>query len=373
MAEKSHIVLVVDDDEVYREDIHRLIDDVFEVIDATTGHEAIDRIGSHEVHCVLLDYRLPDLDGLQVLPKLVEAQIPVVMMTAQGNEQVAVNALKQGAYDYIVKNTLTEDSLRSAIEKAINHAVLERKVREQQKDLEMFASIASHDLRAPLRNITSLVTFIKEDMEASRTEKVLDYCQRSLNAANRMNQLIERLLEYARIGRSNRSFEKVDLNRVATEVASSLESTVKDLTAEVEVGNLPEVLGDNIALSQLIQNLVANGLKFHNGHATPRVRISAKQIADGWEISVEDNGIGIDPKHVDTIFQPFRRLHGQSEYEGSGLGLATCKKVVDQHRGQIRVESEPGKGTTFFFTLPKNSPPENIADESPSTDAAEAA
>ncbi len=352
MTDKRHIVLIVEDDEVHREDVHRLIGDAFTVIDAATGREALGRVGSQEVHCVLLDYQLPDFDGLQVLPKLVEAQIPVVMMTAQGNERTAVRALKQGACDYLVKNALTDVSLKGAIEKAINHALLERKVREQQQDLEMFASIASHDLRAPLRTIKALVSFIKEDTIASRTDKVLDYCQRSINAANRMNQLIDRLLEYARVGRNHQSFEKVGLKEVTTEVVSSLESMIKDLAAEVEIGDLPEVFGDPIALGQLIQNLVANGLKFQSGHTPPRVRIAAKQLTDGWEISVEDNGIGIDPQYIETIFEPFKRLHRHSEYEGSGLGLATCKKIVGQHRGQIRVESQPGTGATFLFTLP---------------------
>ena len=352
MAGKSQIVLVVEDDGVYREDIHRLIDDAYTLIDAATGREALEQAVSNPVHCVLLDYRLPDLDGLKVLPKLVKTGAPVVMMTAKGSEQIAVEAMKQGAYDYLVKNTFTKNVLETAIAKAIEHASLEKKVRDQQHELEMFASIASHDLRAPLRNIGSLVSFIKTDIKASKTGNLLEYCDNALNGVSRMRLLIDGLLEYAQLGRCDRSFNKVDMNQLAEEVASSMQSTIADLAARVDFKDLPVVTGDRLGLYQLLQNLVANGLKFHNGQGTPRVEISASRVDDNWRISVEDNGIGIDSTHTHDIFEPFKRLHGQNEYEGCGLGLATCKRIVDQHGGRIWVESQINQGAIFHFTIP---------------------
>ena len=352
MLDNSHIVLVVDDDEVYREDINRLIGDVYTLIDAATGDEALAIVASNPVHCVLLDFRLPDLDGLQILSKLSQTGIPVVMMTAEGNEKVAVDAIKQGAYDYLVKNTFTKDSLRTTITKAIEHARLEQKISEQQQELEMFTSTASHDLRAPLRTIRAFAGFIKEDIESSNTDRVLDHCQRVINGINRMNQLIDGLLEYAQRGRSGSSFQKVVLNSVAREVVSMLASTISELGAEVKIEDLPEVHGDRLALYQLLQNLISNGLKFCDSHTTPRVRVYASRIDDRWQISIEDNGIGINPHHIDSIFQPFKRLHSQKDYEGSGLGLATCKRIIDQHEGQIWVKSIPGQGSTFHFTTP---------------------
>lgn len=369
MEDKPHIVLVVDDDAVCREDIHRQIEDAYTLIDAVTGREALEMAESNPVHCVLLDYRLPDLDGLLVLPNLAETGVPVVMMTAEGSEQIAVEAMRQGAYDYLVKNTFTKDSLRTAIARAIEHATLERKVCEQQRELEMFATTASHDLRAPLRTIGGFVRSIKKDIESSNTERLLEHCQRVSDAVDRMNRLIDGLLEYARLGRGDRPFAMVALNEVAQEVVSSLESTISDLAAQVEIEDLPEVQGDRLALYQLLQNLVANGLKFHNNRGTPSVRVCASRFDDSWRISVGDNGIGIDPQHADQIFQPFRRLHNQKEYEGCGLGLATCKRIIDQHGGRIWVESRIDQGTTFHFTIPVVNSTATAQDDLPSSHA----
>ncbi len=370
----SYTVLVVDDDDVYREDTRRLLGEgSYTLIEAATGRDALNKLGSHQVHCVLLDYRLPDLDGLKLLPKLVELQVPVVMMTAEGNELVAVEAMKQGAYDYLVKNTLTEDALRTSIKKAIDHANLEKKVREQQQELELFASMVSHDLKSPLQSIMACITFIKEDIETSNTEQLLKDCQRARRGVEHMHQLIDGLLEYTQSERSSQAFETVSLNAVAAQVVSALEATVTDLAAQITVENLPEVNGDRIALYQLLQNLVTNGLKFHNGSTTPCVRIAASRISDDWQISVEDNGIGINAKHCDKIFEPFKRLHSKDQYDGCGLGLAMCKRVVDQHGGRIWLESEVGKGTTFYFTIPLNVTSERHLEAGHTIDTSEAA
>ena len=351
-APNSYTVLIVEDDDVYREDTRRLLDGSYQLVEVATGREALERMKATQFHCVLLDYRLPDINGLELLPQLTDLQVPVVMMTAQGSEQVAVEAMKLGVYDYLIKNTLTEDSLRNSVEKAIDHAALKKKVCEQEKDLKMFASIASHDLRHPLRTIGTRLTFIKEDIETSNTEQLLEHCSRAQKGVGYMNQLIDGLFEYTQLGRSSRPFESIALNEVAGQVASALEATVAELAARIEIDDLPVVQGDRTALHQLFQNVVANGLKFHNGHATPCVRIVASRVFGNWKISVEDNGIGIDPKHHDKIFEPFKRLHSKDQYHGNGLGLAICKRIVDQHGGRIWLESEMGKGTTFSFTIP---------------------
>ncbi len=345
-------VLVVDDDQVCRETIERLLGGCYALIEAATGPQALEAVASQDIDCVLLDYRLPQLDGLAVLPQLIESGVPVVMMTGEGNEQIAVEAIKQGAYDYLVKSTLTAVLVRTAIQKAIEHTALEDKVREQQEELAVFASVAAHDLRAPLRTIGAYIRFIQEDIQAADTEQVLGHCRKSLGGLKRMNELIEGMLEYTVSGRSDRAFEELDLTTVAGEVVAALESQVIHADARVDIGELPVVRGDRTALYQLLQNLVANALKFHDGKSAPCVRIDASREHDCWQVSVTDNGIGIEPRFRKTVFQSFKRLHGVDAYDGSGLGLATCKRIVDQHGGRIWLKSEPGEGSTFYFTIP---------------------
>jgi light-regulated signal transduction histidine kinase (bacteriophytochrome) len=167
-----------------------------------------------------------------------------------------------------------------------------------------------------------------------------------------MSQLIDALLDYAWTGRENVPLQTVDLNHVADEVAVDLRSVVESNHARLNIGILPEVSGDPVALRQLLQNLIANALKFR-GRADPVVSLECGEKADVWVLSVADNGIGIAAEHLKSIFQPFQRLHGRNDYEGSGLGLATCQRIVTQHGGKIWVESQPGEGSIFRFTCPK--------------------
>ena len=217
-AYQTYTILVVDDDDIYREDIHRMLDGAYTLIDTATGWEAIEKVELNTIHCVLLDYRLPDWSGLELLSKFTAKGIPVVMMTAEGSEQIAVEAMKQGALDYLVKSTFTENLLRTAITKAIERAALVQTVRQQQEELAMFTSIASHDLRAPLRTISGFVKIIREELESSDNKKLVDYCQRVTNGVDRMSRLIEGLLRYTRQGRGLESFESIALNDVAKEV-----------------------------------------------------------------------------------------------------------------------------------------------------------
>lgn len=232
-------------------------------------------------------------------------------------------------------------------ERRLHKAVSE--LEKTNEELEDFVSVASHDLRSPLVTISAFSEIVGDECEQGLdVEKITDCVNRIGNGARRAIALLESLREYSRVGRSETQPEPVDLNTVITDVLKDLEHDIGERQARVEVAELPEVLGDKVRLSQLLQNLVANAIKFGGDE----VNVSANREEDMWRISVEDNGIGIDAKYHDQVFAAFRRLHGQSEYEGSGVGLATCRKIVEQHDGRIWVESEPGKGATFHFTLP---------------------
>lgn len=218
-------------------------------------------------------------------------------------------------------------------------------------ELEDFVAIASHDLHAPLRRISQFGEILSKECEGQLPKTLKEYVGFMVQGAEDMTRLLDALLEYSRVGRSGESFEAVNLNAVMQQVLTNLEYDIHECQARVEVAELPHIHGDATGLLQLLQNLVANAIKFC-GDQVPVVSVSAERDGDMWRMSVKDNGIGVDPKHHDKIFAAFKRLYGESRYEGSGIGLATCKKIVEQHDGRIWVESEPTKGATFHFTLP---------------------
>ena len=165
-----------------------------------------------------------------------------------------------------------------------------------------------------------------------------------------MDRLIEDLLEYSRAGRSRRPLEPVDMESVLVQARANLEASIREQEAQIEVGPMPTVIGDQTQLVQLFQNLIGNAIKFRR-QPPPQVRVTASRDGGCWQFAVEDNGIGIEKEHFDRIFQTFQRLHGQ-EYPGTGIGLAVCKKIVERHGGRIWLDSVVGQGTTFRFTLP---------------------
>jgi signal transduction histidine kinase len=173
------------------------------------------------------------------------------------------------------------------------------------------------------------------------------------NAANRMQRMIEDLLAYSRISTKAKPYQIVDLNKIGEEVASDLEIRIQETGGRVDLENLPKIEADPMQMRQLLQNLIGNALKFHLPQKPPIVKVGSRQISDDRaEIYVADNGIGFDDKNRELIFQPFKRLHGRSEYEGNGIGLAICKKIAERHGGNITANSTPGEGSTFFVTIP---------------------
>ena len=222
-------------------------------------------------------------------------------------------------------------------------------------ELEQFAYVASHDLQAPLSTIAGYAQLLE-----SRCQNLLDaqtnkFIRNIINSCARMQVLIDDLLEYSGVGRSQKPFLRIDCNRVFEEACANLQLAIGKKQATVISGDLPVVVADGSQLVQLFQNLIGNAIKYC-GVDRPIVRISVLLQGDSWLFSVEDNGIGIAEQFQKQIFQIFQRLHTQREYSGTGIGLAICQKIVERHGGRIWVESEPDRGSTFYFSLPV--PPE---------------
>jgi PAS domain S-box-containing protein len=219
------------------------------------------------------------------------------------------------------------------------------------EELRQFASVASHDLHEPLRAVTSFCRLLQRRCQGQLDTAADEYIGFIVDGATRMQELLEDLLEYTRVGTRGKSFQPTECSAVLDRVLASLRIAVQESAAVVTRDSLPVVLGDATQLAQLFQNLIANAIKFR-GQETPRIHFTAERQGSAWLCSVRDNGIGIDPRNAERIFVIFQRLHAREEYEGTGIGLAVCKKIVERHGGRIWVESRLGQGSAFFFTLP---------------------
>ena len=221
------------------------------------------------------------------------------------------------------------------------------------RDLESFSYIASHDLQAPLRKILQFGELVKTHTSLQVDEEVKEYIDRMQRAAVRMQSLISDLLAYSRVTNNLLSYRVIDLNQIVREVLDDLEAQIQASGAQVEVGDLPSLSAEPILMRQLFQNLIGNALKFHAPGKSPVVKIEAAFPTLKWvEIRVIDQGIGFDEQNLNKIFLPFERLHNRSEYEGSGIGLAICRKIVERHSGSITARSKAGEGATFIVALP---------------------
>ena len=222
---------------------------------------------------------------------------------------------------------------------------------ESNERLEQFAYAASHDLQEPLRMVSTYLQLIERRYGDELDEEGEEFFEYALDGAERMRSMIDGLLQYSRIETMGGEFEPVDLDVVFDDVCEDLRVTIEDSGAEITADRLPRVNGDENQLRQVFQNLLSNAIKY-SGDEPPRVHVSAERNGEEWIVSVADSGIGIEPADQDQIFEVFEGLHGGREYAGTGIGLAVCERIVERHDGDIWVESEPGEGSTFSFTLP---------------------
>ncbi len=226
-------------------------------------------------------------------------------------------------------------------------------LKEKNEQLERFAYIASHDLNEPLRTITSMITILQEDYGDKFDEEATQNFNFITSAAERMKNMIDGILNYSRIGKSS-EVEKIELNVLLYDLQKDISSLIDNKKGRIIYERLPTIIGFELELRQLFQNLITNALKFSKDNIAPLIEISVEEQLKRWKFSVKDNGIGIPEEHQKKIFGIFAKLHRNSKYEGQGIGLAFCKKIVSLHKGIIGVESKLGVGTTFYFTISKN-------------------
>lgn len=285
--------------------------------------------------------------------RIIQAGKRICFMQTRG--EVTVNAEGKPIWFSGTMQDITQQKLAERRMKQLNSDLEKRaeELRASNAELERFAYVASHDLQEPLRMVSSFLTLLNKRHQDEFDETSRKYVHFAVDGAERMKVLIRDLLHYSRLGSSNELFTAVDVNTVMTEVHAIFTQPLKEMGGVLRVGKLPVVTGHHLQLHQLFQNLVGNALKYRS-QAPPVIDVGCTDAGKDWQFFVRDNGIGIEPKYQEKIFVIFQRLHTKNDYSGTGIGLAICKKIVERHGGRIWVESGAGPGSTFYFTLKKN-------------------
>jgi signal transduction histidine kinase len=325
---------------------------------AQTAEEFTDLVRKNSYDVILADYKLPGWSGMESVEILRREglDVPVILVSGALGEQTAVECIKQGAADYVLKDHLPR------LPESVRRAIRETKLREDHKhsqeelarsnqDLEQFAYVASHDLQEPLRMVATYTQLLAERYRGKLDADADKYIHYAVDGALRMQKLVQDLLAFSRVGRQGEARVSTDCNAALKASLVNLEAGIRESGAVVEHSQLPAVIADGSQLVQVFQNLIGNAIKFRSSE-TPLIRVSAELQGKEWLFSVADNGIGIAAEQAENVFVIFRRLHTHTEYPGNGIGLSICKKIIEQHGGRIWVESQPGHGSTFQFTLP---------------------
>ncbi|WP_128476499.1 sensor histidine kinase [Halorussus pelagicus] len=470
-------VLVVDDSNFYAQLVADTLstDYDMETLTGNNAREGLDSLETSEVDCVVTDYQMPDLDGIEFLEAARERgfEQPFILLTGTGSEAVASEAVAAGVTHYFQKNEGDQqfEKLANQIDNAVEQRRTEKKyellvdnspdliaqinadgefvmanqsmadsfdatpeelagksvadlapediaekrlsvgrevietgetrrfedgyngdyfhnvfvpvdlpgeratcqviarnitdrkkaeielketvekLEESNAQLEQFAYVASHDLQEPLRMVSSYMQLLERQYGDKLDEDAQEFIDYAVDGADRMKQMINDLLQYSRVDTRGGDFEQTDFESVLEQALDNLQVAIAESDAEITHDSLPTVVGDESQLAMLLQNLVSNAIKYCD-EGPPRIHVTAERDGDEYVFAVSDNGIGISEDNLEEVFRIFGRLHGKDEYSGTGIGLAMCQKIVDRHGGTIRVESAPGEGSTFYFTLP---------------------
>ncbi|MEM1265927.1 MAG: ATP-binding protein [Pseudomonadota bacterium] len=348
-------VLVVDDDPMDRKLIRRAL--------STTGLELsvaeYEMASPAETHpqvpdIVFLDYRLPGVDGMSALELFRQRWpgTPHVLVTGQGDETIATEAFRHGAHDYIPKRSVSHRSIRRIVEGAVRFSRMQARLATQRAELQVFSHVLAHDLRAPLRSAEMLCDELSEDLTDGAIDAARESASDLCALVARMTDLIDSLESHTRAEMEGEPFRPVPACEVIATASAALRSTLADAGAQLDVSdNMPELFCDPPQIAQVLQNLIANAVKYRS-ERPPEIRIDVRMDHEGdCELAVRDNGRGLHPDLLERIFEPFQRGIAAGEVPGSGLGLATCRKIVSRHGGRIWCESVEGAGSTFKFTL----------------------
>lgn len=376
----TSVIVNVDDNETARSKRTRILREAgFVVYDAGSGEDTLAKVAAHQPDLVLLDVHLPAIRGIEVCRwlKSSPANAPVLVLQISPpatSAPEAITAFNSGADSYLVEpvdpavliatvrgllrlraaERELADANAALREVNLQFERLNKELQRSNDDLQQFAFVASHDLREPLRTVRTFVQVIQTTLQDRFTDEERKCFSYVINAADRMDRLIDDVLSYSQVGHNHRDkHAAMDLGYAVYSATESLKESILESKAELVISPLPRIKGDASQLGNVFQNLISNAINYRSKDRPVKIEIHAVEVADGgsWMVSVRDNGIGIEERYHEQIFKPFKRLHGQS-IPGTGIGLALCRRVIEMHEGRIWLESTPGAGSEFFFTLP---------------------
>lgn len=333
---------------------------------AASGGEAFKYALDIKPDMILMDIRIKgDMDGVDTAHRIREfTNIPVIFISAHADAHTIERVKETCPYGYLTK-PFNEKELLTTIETGLYKHDVEKKLLERNEqltkfqdelirsnaELQEFAYIASHDLQEPLRMISSYVQLLERRYKGKLDDDADQFIDYVVDGADRMQKMIRGLLDYSRVGTKGMDFAETEFTNVLDQALTNLQASIQESGAVITHDPLPSISVDSLQMTQLFQNLIGNAIKFRNS-LPPAIHISAEQTADEWVFSISDNGIGIDPEYADRIFKVFQRLNTRDEYEGTGIGLSICKKIVQRHGGRIWLKSNNGSGSIFYFTIP---------------------
>lgn len=354
-----------EDRALYRRHLDAVSGVEFDISEAESVQQAKDITKNRGYDCYVIDYNLPDASGMDfirhILDQNSESQnAAIVIVTGQGSEEIAAEAFKLGAHEYLTKKSVADGFFGRPLLGAIERAKLTAQIKDFQerlersnRDLSEFTHTAAHDLKSPLRRIASYCEILQEEAAQRLSDDDKGILERMTVNAKRMQNLIDNLLSYSLIQYDEEEKKETNLKALTEDVVSEFDPVLRDLGAKITVKNMPVVQAYQVRLRQLLSNLISNALKY-KGDSPPRILIEATEDDKQVTVCVEDNGQGIPKDLQEEIFKDFKRLHASEDIEGTGLGLSICKKIVACHDGRIWVESTPGAGSSFYFTIGKN-------------------
>jgi signal transduction histidine kinase len=364
---KEQCVLIIDDDPANLGAISGYLGHMgLEVLVARDGASGLEKARYARPDLILLDVRMPGADGFEICKSLKAEQstreIPVIFMTALAKTEHKVKGFKAGGVDYITKPLQFEEVLARVtthlqcndLRKRLDQKVKQRtaELEASNKELEELCYTMSHNLRAPLRHINGYVELLLSPCRAGLSDKDLYYLETVAGSARQMGVLLDDLLQFLHIGRTETQQNSIDMNQALQEALGPVQETCAERAVEWVIGELPRVRGDYSKIRQVWASLLENAAKFTRPKAVARIEISSHNGDHEIIFAVSDNGVGFDMQYADKLFGVFQRLHSQDEFEGTGIGLANVQRIVNQHGGKVWVEAEPNRGATFYFSLP---------------------
>ncbi len=339
--------------------------DEYNLIQTSSGKEALKcLLENPDLALIIMDVQMPGMDGFETAQIIKQRQqtrgIPFIFLSANNiTEGDFVTGYDLGAFDYITK-PFSPGILRSKVKAFVDQyrlhqekELLLRELEKKNRDLSVFTSLASHDLKSPLRKVSTLVSFIQKDCGDQLDSLGKEYLNRINQIIIRMASLLQSLLSYSQLSIRKLKFTKIDLNLLMDSLVDEIKLELEESQGNIEFESLPSIYGEPNLINQIFHNLISNSLKFRREGIPPVINISHRFVKEGWiEIKIKDNGIGFENKFAERIFQPFERLFSAEQFEGHGIGLASCEKIIQFHKGSIRAEGELSKGAIFTLTLP---------------------